>query len=103
MVQVTSHENPLLERGDIYFLYRPRVDREEAQGPKDVERFYMLLKPWHQQLYRLIVIGRKRLPDPKEHNRFYRAELNAEPPPPVPRPKACMRWSAMATTPISLT
>ena len=28
MAQVTSHENPLLERGDIYFLYRPEVDKE---------------------------------------------------------------------------
>ena len=80
-------ENPLLERGDIYFLYRPRVGHEEAHGLEDVERFYIQLKPWRRELYRLIILGRKRLPEPKEHNRFWafvwrvfkdRAELNKE-------------------------
>lgn len=40
MAQVTSHENPLLERGDIYFLYRPEVGKEEVHGPQDVQRVY---------------------------------------------------------------
>ncbi len=87
MADVKSHENPLLERGDIYFLYRPRIGTDEVHGAKDIERFYLLLKPWHTQLYRLIIIGRKRLPDPKEHDRFWgfvwrvfrdREELNRE-------------------------
>jgi hypothetical protein len=87
MAEIKSTENPLLERGDIYFLYRPRVGTEEAHGLKDVERFYILLKPWRAGLYRLIIIGRKRLPDPKQHNRFWgfvwrvfrdRNELNQE-------------------------
>lgn len=56
-------------------------------GLKDVERFYILLKPWRRQLFRLIVLGRKRLPNPEEHNRFWafvwrlfkdRKELNEE-------------------------
>ena len=85
--QVKAHENPLLERGDIYFLYRPRVGHEEAQGLGDVERFYILLKPWRRQVYRLIILGRKRLPDPEQHDRFWafvwrvfkdRDELNEE-------------------------
>jgi hypothetical protein len=34
MAQVNSHESPLLERGDILFLYRPRVGlREVAREP----------------------------------------------------------------------
>jgi hypothetical protein len=87
MAQVKSTENPLLERGDIYFLYRPRVETDEARGLEDVERFYILLKPWRSGLYRLIIVGRKRLPDPGKHNRFWafvwrvfrdRAELNRE-------------------------
>jgi hypothetical protein len=87
MADVKARDNPLLERGDIYFLYRPRVGTDHVDGLKDVERFYTLLKPWHQQRYRLIIIGRKRLPDPKEHNRFWgfvwrvfkdRAALNQE-------------------------
>jgi hypothetical protein len=68
--QVNSHENPLLERGDIYFLYRPEVEKEEVHGPQDVQRVYILLKPWRVRLYRLIIIGRKKLPDPQEHDRF---------------------------------
>ena len=84
---VKARENPLLERGDIYFLYRPRVGHDEAHGLRDVERFYILLKPWRRQLYRLVILGRKRLPDPKEHDRFWafvwrvfrdREELNEE-------------------------
>lgn len=71
MAQVKSDASPLLERGDIYFLYRPRVETDEVHGLQDVERFYILMKPWRGHLYRLIVVGRKRLPDPKEHNRFW--------------------------------
>src|SRR3981081_1920632 len=58
-----------------------------TSGLKDVERFYILLKPWRRQLYRLIILGRKRLPDPEQHDRFWafvwrvfrdREELNEE-------------------------
>ena len=59
MAQVNSHENPLLERGDIYFLYRPEVEKEEVHGPQDVQRVYILLMPSRVRLYRLIIIGRK--------------------------------------------
>jgi len=68
---VTDRVNEILERGDIYFLYRPRVGAEEAHGLKDVERFYIVLKPWRSREYRLIIVGRKRLPDPEKHNRFW--------------------------------
>ena len=71
MAEIKSHQNPVLERGDIYFLYRPRVETEEAHGLGDVERVFILLKPARTHLYRLIVVGRKKLPDPKEHNRFW--------------------------------
>jgi hypothetical protein len=66
-----TSETALLERGDIVFLYRPRVGHDEAHGLEDVERFYMLLKPWQRQVFRLILLGRKRLPDPEEHDRFW--------------------------------
>jgi hypothetical protein len=87
MAEVKSHDSPLLERGDIFFLYRPRVGLDEAHGLKDVERLYILLKPWQAQKYRLLIVGRKKLPDPDEHNRFWtfvwrvfndREALNAE-------------------------
>lgn len=77
----------MLDRGDIFLLYRPRVGLDEAHGLRDVERFYILLKPWRRQSYRLIILGRKRLPDPQQHDRFWafvwrvfsdRHELNEE-------------------------
>src|SRR5271165_4296805 len=71
MAQVKSRKNPPLERGDIYFLYRPRVQHSEAHGAADVERLYIVLKPWRSYKYRLLIIGRKKLPDPEEHNRFW--------------------------------
>jgi hypothetical protein len=68
----------ILEQGDIYFLYRPKVrsaeDAEEEDGraaPEDiddVENFYIVLKP-HGGRFRLINVGRKRLPDVAMHER----------------------------------
>jgi hypothetical protein len=52
-----------------------------------VQRLFILLKPWSKQLYRLLVVGHKKLPDPEEHDRFWafvwrvfkdRDALNAE-------------------------
>jgi hypothetical protein len=71
MAQIKADENVLLERGDIYFLYRPRVGTDEVRSLKQVERFYILLKPWRTHKYRLIIVGRKRLPDPDDHDRFW--------------------------------
>lgn len=55
----------VLERGDIYFLYRPKVERElgEVGGMDDVQRFFAVLRPDNKELYRLLVIGQKQLPD----------------------------------------
>jgi hypothetical protein len=71
MAEVKSREYPLLERGDIYFLYRPRVDAEEVHSLKDVERLYILLKPQRHRRYRLLIVGRKQLPEPEDHDRFW--------------------------------
>lgn len=53
-----------LERGDIFFFYRPRVEEEEPESKADVQRLYMVLHPEKRERYRLAVIGRKELPDP---------------------------------------
>ena len=68
----------ILEQGDIYFLYRPKVRPEGAdEGEKgepaaedidDVQNFYIVLKPQGGR-FRLINIGRKRLPDIEGHER----------------------------------
>ncbi|WKZ34006.1 MAG: hypothetical protein QY316_06305 [Thermodesulfobacteriota bacterium] len=53
----------VLERGSIYFIYRPKVEEEEVKGLKEVQRFYMVLSPEGKKIYRLIVVGRQALPD----------------------------------------
>lgn len=64
-----ERDSEVLEQGDIYFMYRPRVQQEEAHGFSDVERFYLALKPDGTSRYRLVVVGRKRLPALDEHER----------------------------------
>jgi hypothetical protein len=51
-----------LERGKIYFAYRPKVEAQAAHGFDDVQRFYVVLSPRGKASYRLIVIGQKKLP-----------------------------------------
>lgn len=59
-------ERGVMERGTIYFFYRPRVITTEVHGIDDVQRFFILLKPHvsqqHQSpFYRLIRIGSVKL------------------------------------------
>src|SRR5690349_223915 len=61
----------ILERGDVCFFYRPRVDREAPEGAGDVQRFLLVLEPDGQQRYRVIVVGRKHLPDAERHERAW--------------------------------
>ncbi len=55
-----------LERGDLFFFYRPDVDEEAPQGLLDVRRFHVVLRPEGKDVFRLITIGRKKLPDAAE-------------------------------------
>jgi hypothetical protein len=52
----------VLERGNIYFIYRPKVEHTSAKGLQDVQRFFVILSPFAKERYRLLVIGRKKLP-----------------------------------------
>jgi len=69
----TSEDVNILERGNIYFFYRPRVRGvEEESHPESVEelqRSYAVLSPHGKQVYRLIAIGRKELPEISEGER----------------------------------
>jgi hypothetical protein len=87
MAQIKSRKYPPIECGDIYFLYRPAIGVDQAHGFKDVRRLYILQKPWDTNIYRLLIVGRKKLPVPEEHDRFWafvwrvfkdRAALNEE-------------------------
>src|SRR5690349_13847099 len=56
----------VLERGDIFFLYRPDIGEEAPHGLLDVRRFQIVLRPEGGDRVRLITIGRKRLPDAED-------------------------------------
>jgi hypothetical protein len=61
----TRTKPEILEEGDIFFFYRPRVGVEEVRGREDVQRLYMILAPRRprRRPFRLLVIGRKKLPE----------------------------------------
>jgi hypothetical protein len=60
-----------LEEGDIYFLYRPRVEEEEVESLDEVQRLLVVLHPWRKQRLRLLIVGAKRLPGIDEHERTW--------------------------------
>lgn len=66
---MAKREMEILEEGDVFFLYRPDVNEHEPEGTGDVQRFFMALRPRGGRRTRLIVIGRKRLPDAESHER----------------------------------
>lgn len=59
----------IIEQGDVFFFYRPRLGVEEVDDLVDVQRFFLILKPDRKRRFRRIILGRKRLPDPREHER----------------------------------
>ena len=64
-----STQSVILEQGDIFFFYRPKVRSEKVQSIEDVRRFFMVLAPESKDkkdLYRLFVIGKKSLPEIRE-------------------------------------
>jgi hypothetical protein len=61
----------IVEQGDVFFFYRPRVGVDEVEELGDVQRFFFVLMPDGALRYRRIVIGRKRLPDPRDHERVW--------------------------------
>lgn len=71
MVNRDEDTPDIQERGNIFFVYRPRVQHETAKGLDDIERFYMVLKPDGAQRFRMIILGRKRLPEIGGHERVW--------------------------------
>jgi hypothetical protein len=68
--QQQQNQTEILEYGDIYFFYRPKVRSEQVKGIEDIRRFFMITAPEqrtdgtndYSQIYRLFVIGKKSLP-----------------------------------------
>lgn len=61
----------VVEKGDIYFFIRPDVDKSEVKGLGDIQRFYMVLNPDEDSMFREIVIGQKKLPDIQTNERLF--------------------------------
>jgi len=85
---VTQHghegEGAILEKGFVYFFYRPKVGLEEAQDIDDVQRLLIVLWPQghifrkgeptpakHHNVKRIIIIPKKTLPDVKHHGKNF--------------------------------
>ena len=67
-----------LEKGHIYFFYRPKVGEHEVQNIEEVQRLYILLStkrspelPNHERTHRLIAIPKKELPSIERRERHY--------------------------------
>jgi hypothetical protein len=56
----------ILEKGDIYFFYRPRVQTEKVHSLEDTQKLYLVLKG-EKSPYRLIIVGKKKLPSYSEN------------------------------------
>ncbi|WP_246131717.1 DUF2795 domain-containing protein [Pistricoccus aurantiacus] len=52
-----------VEKGDIYFFYRPKIDAEKIQELDDIQRLYLVLAPEKKDTARLFLVGKKRLPE----------------------------------------
>jgi hypothetical protein len=76
--QESGVQPDILEYGDIYFFYRPKVGSQEIKSIDDVRRFFMVTAPEEittninrsdekektlSKYYRLFVIGKKSLPE----------------------------------------
>lgn len=59
----------ILEAGHIYFFYRPRVEEEDPDSPRDIQQFSAVLSPYDKKVYRLLQMGRRRMPDPQKAGR----------------------------------
>jgi len=78
LIPPESRGTDFLEKGLIYFFYRPRVCETEVKSLVDVNRMYVLLSPKQTihpsdaaKVHRLLLIGRKKLPEPSPRHRFW--------------------------------
>lgn len=52
-----------VEKGDIYFFYRPKVNTQQVKSLDDVQRLYLVLVPDNEDTARLFLVGKKRMPE----------------------------------------
>lgn len=61
-----NQENKIIQKGNVYFFYRPKIGNEE-----EVQRFFFVLKPENQKKYHLLIVGKKHLPEPKQSESYF--------------------------------
>lgn len=61
-----NQENKIIQKGNVYFFYRPKIGNEE-----EVQRFFFILKPENQKKYHLLIVGKKHLPESKQHESYF--------------------------------
>jgi len=74
-----GENNRFLEKGLIYFFYRPKVGVEEVHDLEHVQRLYLVLIPketvkvedLEHRKHRVMVITRKKMPDVHLHARYW--------------------------------
>ncbi|MCE8015542.1 DUF2795 domain-containing protein [Halomonas sp. MCCC 1A17488] len=52
-----------VEKGEIHFFYRPKVNTTTVQSLDDVQRLHVVLVPDDRETARLLLVGKKRLPE----------------------------------------
>lgn len=58
----SSSDLTVLEQGNIYFVYRPKVEQTSVSGLEDVQQFNMILSPHGKSVCRLVTLDKKQLP-----------------------------------------
>ncbi|MDR4510755.1 MAG: hypothetical protein MRJ93_03510 [Nitrososphaeraceae archaeon] len=62
-----NNDKRFIERGDIFFFYRPKIDKKRVTKLDDVQRFYMITVPDNNKKkdndYRLFMLGTKKMPE----------------------------------------
>lgn len=59
----------IIEHGDLFFFYRPKIDAKEVKDVENVQRFYMVTCPEKNGkniTNRLLLVGQKQMPEIKE-------------------------------------
>lgn len=56
------NEFKILDRGDIHFFYRPKVEHDTVKELRDVQRFSMVLKSRDHSNFCVVALGKKRVP-----------------------------------------
>ncbi|HLP42450.1 MAG TPA: hypothetical protein VK465_13160 [Fibrobacteria bacterium] len=56
-----NHGHAILEHGDLFFFYHPKLEREVVTGAMDVASFHLVLHPLESAKYRYLAVSLKGL------------------------------------------